>query len=305
MDGSDSEIEYEIFYCGNIGSSWAYHFYVKDHLGNNRMVIHPSSLYLQPQVNNYYPYGGLMANSTNHNQQRYKYNGKELDRMHGLDWYDYGARWMDAAVGRWHGIDPLCEKYYDVSPYVYCNGNPINQFDPDGRAIETVWDIGNVVYDVGAAIYNHVKGDHETAKSHWVDAGLDAVASLAPFIPAGSTKLFRGGGNAVKAFQSNIKTGKKFENAVVEEAKKEGRNISTQITVVPQNGIGNIKGNRSVIDMLEKKKDGAYSVTEIKLSPKSRPSRGQKAVEKNIKNGNKRFEVRSNKPGFHKGDIIN
>lgn len=56
--------------------------------------------------------------------------------------------------------------------------------------------------------------------------------------------------------------------------------------------------------MLGKKKDGAYSVTEIKLSPKSRPSRGQKAVEKHIKNGNKRFEVRANKPGFHKGDII-
>ena len=71
----------------------------------------------------YYPYGGLMANSTNHNQQRYKYNGKELDRMHGLDWYDYGARWMDAAIGRWHVMDPLCEKYYDVSPYAYCAGD--------------------------------------------------------------------------------------------------------------------------------------------------------------------------------------
>ena len=126
----------------------------------------------------YNPYGGLMANSTN---------------------------------GRWHVMDPLCEKYYDVSPYAYCNGNPISQFDPDGRAIETVWDIGNVMYDVGATIYNHVKGYHETAKSHWVDAGLDAVASLAPFIPAGSSKLFRGGSNAVKAFQCNIKTGKNLK----------------------------------------------------------------------------------------------
>ena len=71
----------------------------------------------------YNPYGGLMANSTNHNQQRYKYNGKELDRMHGLDWYDYGARWMNAAIGRWHMIDPLCEKYYDVSLYAYCAGD--------------------------------------------------------------------------------------------------------------------------------------------------------------------------------------
>ena len=170
--------------------SGAYCFYVKDHLGNNRMVVHPSGTV--EQVNNYYPYGGLMANSTNHNQQRYKYNGKELDRMHGLDWYDYGARWMDAAIGRWHVMDPLCEKYYDVSPYVYCNGNPINQFDPDGRAIETVWDIGNVVYDVGAAIYNHVKGDHETAKSHWVDAGSDAIAMIIPFVPAGTTKIVKG-----------------------------------------------------------------------------------------------------------------
>ena len=81
----------------------------------------------------YYPYGGLMANSTNHNQQRYKYNGKELDRMHGLDWYDYGARWMDAAIGRWHVMDPLCEKYYDHSTYVYAGNNPINLIDPDGR----------------------------------------------------------------------------------------------------------------------------------------------------------------------------
>ena len=113
--------------------SGAYCFYVKDHLGNNRMVVHPSGTV--EQVNNYYPYGGLMANSTNHNQQRYKYNGKELDRMHGLDWYDYSARWMDAAIGRWHVMDPLCEKYYDVSPYSYCGGNPINRVDLHGDSI--------------------------------------------------------------------------------------------------------------------------------------------------------------------------
>lgn len=33
--------------------------------------------------------------------QRYKYNGKEIDRVHGLDWYDYGARMYDAALARW------------------------------------------------------------------------------------------------------------------------------------------------------------------------------------------------------------
>lgn len=62
----------------------------------------------------------------------YKYNGKELDRMHGLDWYDHGAKHNDAAIGRWHVMDPLCEKYYDVSPYAYCHNNPIMLFDLDG-----------------------------------------------------------------------------------------------------------------------------------------------------------------------------
>ena len=59
-------------------------------------------------------------------------NGKEFDRMHGLDWYDYGARMDDPVIGRWKTVDPLAEKYYDVSPYVYCHNNPINRYDPNG-----------------------------------------------------------------------------------------------------------------------------------------------------------------------------
>ena len=82
------------------------------------------------QMNHYYPYGGLMAESTGGDVQRYKYNGKELDRMLGLDWYDYGARHYDGALTMWRTMDPLCENYYNISPYVYCGNNPINAFDP-------------------------------------------------------------------------------------------------------------------------------------------------------------------------------
>ena len=108
-----------------------YHFYLQDHLGNNRVVANASGQV--EQVNHYYPYGGLMAESTGGDVQRYKYNGKELDRMLGLDWYDYGARHYDGALTMWGTVDPLCEKYYNISPYVYCGNNPINAFDPDGR----------------------------------------------------------------------------------------------------------------------------------------------------------------------------
>ena len=47
--------------------------------------------------------------------------------------YDFGARWYDVAgVPMWTSIDPLCEKYYNVSPYIYCHNNPVQRIDIDG-----------------------------------------------------------------------------------------------------------------------------------------------------------------------------
>ena len=56
--------------------------------------------------------------------------------MHGLDIYDYGARQMEPVICQWTTVDPLSEKYYNISPYVYCANNPINSIDPDGKKIE-------------------------------------------------------------------------------------------------------------------------------------------------------------------------
>lgn len=53
--------------------------------------------------------------------------------MHGLNTYDYGARQYNPVTARWDRIDPLCEKYYSTSPYVYCENNPVMLVDPDGR----------------------------------------------------------------------------------------------------------------------------------------------------------------------------
>ena len=111
------------------GSTPTYHYYLQDHLGNNRVVCNASGTV--EQVNHYYPFGGLFGESTNGDTQRYKYNSKEFDRMHGLDWYDYGARHMDAM--RFTTMDPLAEKYYNISPYAYCGNNPVLLIDIDGR----------------------------------------------------------------------------------------------------------------------------------------------------------------------------
>jgi len=52
--------------------------------------------------------------------------------MNGYDTYDYGARGYYATTGRFSTPDPMAEKYYSISPYVYCGGNPVNRIDPNG-----------------------------------------------------------------------------------------------------------------------------------------------------------------------------
>ena len=106
-----------------------YHYYLQDHQGNNRVVIDQNGTV--EEVNHYYPFGGVFANSTS--VQPYKYNGKELDTKKGLNWYDYGARHYDAALGRFATVDPMAEKLYGWVPYAYCYDNPIKHVDKDGE----------------------------------------------------------------------------------------------------------------------------------------------------------------------------
>lgn len=112
---------------------FSFYFYNKDHVGNNREVVDQNGNIWQ--VTNYYPYGTPYSDPSatiNSEYQPYKYNGKELDLMHGLNTYDYGARQYNSVLPMWDRIDPLAEKYYSVSPYAYCKNNPVNLIDVKG-----------------------------------------------------------------------------------------------------------------------------------------------------------------------------
>ncbi|MPM20913.1 hypothetical protein SDC9_67351 [bioreactor metagenome] len=136
-----------------------YSYYRKDHLGNNREVwrasytwgstTHPAATVQRTQ---YYPSGlpWKSNNGDNPGSQPYKYGGKEFVEMHGLDEYDSDARWYYPAIMRTTTMDPLAEKYYDISPYAWCANNPVRFVDPDGRRIYMV--TGNKVVLASAKI---------------------------------------------------------------------------------------------------------------------------------------------------------
>ena len=63
------------------------------------------------------------------------FTGKEKDEETGYGYF--GARYMDhELMTMWLSVDPMADKYPSISPYAYCNWNPIKLVDPDGMDID-------------------------------------------------------------------------------------------------------------------------------------------------------------------------
>ncbi|PKP24245.1 MAG: hypothetical protein CVU03_13200 [Bacteroidetes bacterium HGW-Bacteroidetes-2] len=146
----------------NGNPSFDYIYQYKDHLGNVRLSYTQNPQepeYLEIiEESHYYPFGLQHGNFNSHRSKidrdeelnnekslldtapptfafenpgyQYKYNGKEYNEELDLNWYDYGARNYDPALGRWMNIDPLAET--TMQPYSYTNNNPIRFNDPTG-----------------------------------------------------------------------------------------------------------------------------------------------------------------------------
>lgn len=85
----------------------------------------------------YHPFGTTSyrsgRNEVDVSLKRYKYIGKERDEETGL--YYFGARYYAGWIGRWISVDPLKEKYLNLTPYNYCANGPLKNIDLDGKDI--------------------------------------------------------------------------------------------------------------------------------------------------------------------------
>jgi len=177
---------------------------LKDYLGNTRVVYsklpttYPANKEIAiEQAADYYPFGRLFENN-NLNKNRYLYNGKELQEQTIVGslsgWYDYGARFYDPEIGRWHSVDPSADEEGQevVSPYCYVENNPISRNDPDGR----IW--GNIIGAVAGAVVEYggqvaanvyEKGLSASAFTDNIDVGDIAIAAGEGFLTSGGSLI--------------------------------------------------------------------------------------------------------------------
>ncbi|HNW52367.1 MAG TPA: type II toxin-antitoxin system HicA family toxin [Prolixibacteraceae bacterium] len=123
--------------------SWSWEYDLKDHLGNVRVVLGDSTVAGYARVlqqNHYYPFGMRMSQistALTSTGNDYLYNGKQYQDDFNLNWYDYGARFYDPALGRWNSPDALADEYDSWSPYNYALNNPVLLLDPNGMWVAT------------------------------------------------------------------------------------------------------------------------------------------------------------------------
>jgi RHS repeat-associated protein len=93
-------------------------------------VVHTEALIVQE--NHYDPYGLSLSGIEKENkpEDKWKFQDKELITELDLNWQDFGARFYDPQLGRWHCVDPADQF---SSSYVGLGNNPVTAVDPDGR----------------------------------------------------------------------------------------------------------------------------------------------------------------------------
>ncbi len=139
----------------------------------------------------YYPYGGKRLNQAVSKGNNVYFTGKVHDEALGLTYMN--ARYYDPAIGRFMSVDPVRftqQNMMSFNRYAYANNNPTRFIDPHGTVpVDTIWDAGNIVYDLGKISAGFLLDRPDLVASGSTDLAADVGAFFIPYVPAGVTKL--------------------------------------------------------------------------------------------------------------------
>ena len=238
----DSEFLYPMGVVSDFGyidlQSGKMQYFLRDHLGSVRVIAEDRHTVISRT--DYLPFGvrmsgdGLTGANSTARSSFFGFSGKENEMWGGYDTADgditphwlkgeryqhFGARAYDPVSCIFMQVDPMAEKYYGMTPYGYCAGNPVMMVDPDGNFPETLWDIANVVLDFTSLVSNIKQGNSKAAIADGAGLVLDVAATIIPVIPGGAgtaLKAARGADKAadvVKATDNAVDATKIVDNA--------------------------------------------------------------------------------------------
>jgi RHS repeat-associated protein len=136
-----------------------YHSDHPDHLGSTSWVT--DSAKNGVQYCEYLPFGEPLVDQRSTTwSSRYTFSGKERDSETGYSYF--GARYYHPDPSIWLSVDPMSDKYPNLTPYAYCANNPVISIDPNGMDTINItynsnnnqWEFDKPILSKGADVFN-------------------------------------------------------------------------------------------------------------------------------------------------------
>ena len=181
-------------------------YYHSDAVGTVRVITDDTGT-VQARYD-YQPFGKRWPSSDPADPRMFA--GKERDPDTGLDYF--GARYFSGETGRFTTVDPVFtwqENLVDPqrwNRYAYVRNIPQRYTDPNGRWIETLWDLANVALGAKSAYDNFRSGNIVSGVVDTGGAVVDLAAALIPVVPGGV-------GTAIKAARAFDRIDDAVDNA--------------------------------------------------------------------------------------------
>ena len=220
------------------------------------------------------------------------FTGKERDSETGLSYF--GARYYDSDIlTAWLSVDPMADDFLYISPYNYCNWNPVKLKDPNGEfpfVTNIVGAVVSVAVEYGSQVIGNYINDNELSIGTFtnVDVFDLGVAAVEGFVTSGT--------NIAK--KAVVKTATEVGASIVSNTVNISASKGLEINDVADIGVGMVADGVGEIKAVNKKlhspipKSANKAVKEARAKKGSLPTKEAKQIaEKQRKKNNDKKTV--------------